>query len=222
MPALTIENLTVDIPDGRRLLGVPALRVAQGECLAIKGPSGAGKSTLLLALAGLVPAMQGRVLWGDVDLVKEPEAQRTAFRGRTFGIVFQNHLLFDELSAEANASLSSLFAPAGQRQSIRAKASAALSDLGLRAGVGRRTSTYSGGERQRIAVARALAGDPPVILADEPTASLDRDTADGLIADLFSDAKQNGRTLIVVSHDPSVLAAADRVITVKDGRLEAA
>lgn len=219
MPDLSITELTIDSGSGRRLLSVPALALATGRSLAIRGPSGAGKSTLLFALAGLVAGTSGRLVWGQTDLVGLSDVARTAFRGATFGIIFQDHLLFEELSANNNASLAALYAPRRKRPAIAAAAKQILTDLNVPLHEARSVVSYSGGERQRIAVARALATDPPVILADEPTASLDRKTADALIADLLDGAARAGRTLICVSHDPALIDACDHVLTIEDGRV---
>lgn len=216
---LTVSALRVEGTSGRTLLEVPHLGLPQGRSLAIEGPSGAGKSTLLFALAGLIPVAEGQVTWGDVDVAALPDRDRTAFRGETMGLVFQDHLLFEELSAATNAGLASLYAPRSKRAKIAATARAALRDLDVPSDTGRDIARYSGGERQRIALARALASDPPILLADEPTASLDRARADALIEDLFAQCRAKKRTLIVASHDPHLLAAADEVVRLEEGRL---
>lgn len=215
---LAISGLRVAAPDGRVLLSVPRLDLAAGASLAIRGPSGAGKSTLLHALAGLLTA-EGEVRWGTTDLLTLSAAGRAAFRRMHVGLVFQDFLLFEELGAEANAALAAGFAPAPQRAAIRQRARAALSRLGLGDATGRLAASFSGGERQRIAIARALAHDPAVILADEPTASLDRAAANRLIDDLVALARDEGRTLIVVSHDAALTERLDRAIDIVDGRL---
>ena len=217
MPDLTVKDLMVESATGRCLLSVPSLVVPKGTSLAIRGPSGAGKSTLLFALSGLIAATSGQVKWGDTDLVGASDQTRTAFRGATFGLIFQDHLLFEELPAETNAALAALYAPRERRAGIQRKATEILTDLTVPWQETRNVTSYSGGERQRIAVARALATDPPVILADEPTASLDRKTADALIADLVGGAQTSGRTLIIVTHDPVLMDAVDHVLTIEDG-----
>lgn len=214
---LSVAGLTVRAPGGRVLLSLPALDLAAGASLAVRGPSGAGKSTLLFALAGLLEAT-GRVCWGTTDLLGLPAAGRAAFRRAHVGLVFQDFLLFEELGAEANAALAAGFAPAPRRAAIRDRARQALSRLGLGDLAGRPAASFSGGERQRIAIARALAHDPAVILADEPTASLDRAAADRLIDDLVALARDEGRTLIVVSHDAALTGRLDRTIEIVDGR----
>jgi len=216
---LEVSGLEVRAASGRVLVAVPHLAVAAGEAVALRGPSGAGKSTLLYALAGLVRAQAGAVRWDGQDLAAMAEARRAAFRRDNVGFVFQDHLLFEELSAAGNAALAAAYAPRGARARIREAAQAGLARMGLGAAGRRRAATLSGGERQRVAMARALAADPGIVLADEPTASLDRANADRLIADLVGLARAAGRTLIVVSHDAHMHAAADRVIDMADGRL---
>ncbi|MCH2077295.1 MAG: ATP-binding cassette domain-containing protein [Rhodobacteraceae bacterium] len=219
MMDLTVKDLVLRSPSGRRLLDIPALAVPAGGVLAIAGRSGAGKSTLLFAVAGLTPVTAGSVTWGAKRLSALTEDDRTAFRREAVGMVFQDNMLFEELSAAENAALGALYAPRPTRGSVKEAASAALGAFGLAGADTRRAESYSGGERQRIAVARALSTDPAIVLADEPTASLDRATADALIADLMSNARDRGRTLVVASHDPALLSAADKVVTLEDGRL---
>lgn len=221
MLALSVDSLVIEAVSRRRLLDVPALSVPAGGTLAIEGRSGAGKSTFVYALAGILPATSGDISWGTHHLSAISEEARAHFRRAHLGIVFQDHLLFEELSAAENADLASLYAPKRARAEIAAKSVALLDRLGLPGDHRRGVDTLSGGERQRVALARALAGDPPVLLADEPTASLDRRTADALISDLLSEARDKRRTVIIASHDPILLAAVDRVVRIEDGRLKA-
>lgn len=215
---LSIRDLKVRAK-GRVLLSVPALDLAAGSLTAIRGPSGAGKTTFLHALAGLVAAT-GRLDWGQTDLAALSQARRTRFRSQNIGMIFQDFLLFEELTARDNALVAAAFRP--DRAALAARADALLARLGVADLAARRADLLSGGERQRIAVVRALAHDPAILLADEPTASLDRATADRLIGDLTRLARKEGRTVVVVSHDEHVWAAMDRVLTVRDGLLEAA
>jgi len=214
-----LEGVSLRGEGGRQVLDIPQLRIAAGAAVVLRGPSGAGKSTLLHVLAGLIAPQAGRVLWGGTDIAALREGPCAAFRRATIGLVFQEAFLFEELSAQENAALSALYAPAAARGDIAARAGAALGRLGLGGADGRASASYSGGERQRIAVARALASDPAVLLADEPTASLDRANADRLAVDLIALAREAGRTLIVASHDPALHALADRVIDLRDGRI---
>jgi ABC-type lipoprotein export system ATPase subunit len=196
------------------LLTLPALTLTAGQALAIRGPSGAGKSTLLFAMAGLTLGTSGRISWGETDILALNAARRAAFRRLNIGLIFQDHQLFEELSALDNAAIMASFAP--DRAAIRTRAAAALEALGI-TDLYRRAESFSGGERQRIAVARALAHDPAILLADEPTASLDRANADRLIADLMALVRRDGRSLIVVSHDPALHDAADAILDLADG-----
>jgi ABC-type lipoprotein export system ATPase subunit len=189
--------------------------------VAVRGSSGAGKSTFLHVLAGLLRPRKGSVHWGDTDIAATTEAGRAAFRRANLGIVFQDFLLFDELGAEGNAAIAQAFAPQADRPRLRGAAADWLARMGLGTAGGRSVASFSGGERQRIAVARALSGDPAVILADEPTAALDRANADALADDLVRVAVAGGRMLIVVTHDPAIVGRMNRVIDFADGRVVA-
>ncbi len=215
--ALHVRDLTVASRRGRLLLTLPELDLPAGGLLGVRGPSGAGKSTFLNALSGLLDA-KGRVQWGETDIASLSPDRRTAFRAAQMGMIFQDFLLFEELSAEANAALTAQFAPAANRPGILSRARDRLSRLAVPSGA-RTVESFSGGERQRVAVARALASDPQVILADEPTAALDRTAADRLVADLVSLCRDGGKTLVVVSHDLHLLDAMDRVVTIEDGQV---
>ncbi|MGX1097770.1 ABC transporter ATP-binding protein [Amorphus sp. MBR-141] len=216
---LAIDGLTVTGDGNRTILSVGRLRVAAGETIGVRGPSGAGKSTLLHALAGLVTAASGTVRWGETDIAALSDGGRSAFRRDRIGMVFQDYLLFEELTPLANAALAGAYAPRRRRAAIDARACAVLDRLGIGTRGTRSVASFSGGERQRVAVARALATDPAIVLADEPTASLDRAAADALIDDLVRLARDGGTTLIAVSHDPALHARMDRLVDVVDGRL---
>lgn len=214
---LRVRDLKVTGELGRPILQVDNLDLAPGQALGVTGASGAGKSTLLLALAGLIESASGQISWGSHDLLSMRTARLSAFRSRFIGLIFQNFLLFDELDATANASLQALFVPKAKRSQIRDRAGQLLADFGIDHG-NRTVDSFSGGERQRVAVARALAHDPPIILADEPTANLQRPAADALTNDLLAEVSQRGRTLIVVSHDERLLSRIDHVLELSDGR----
>ncbi|MGZ9811366.1 ABC transporter ATP-binding protein [Pseudoroseicyclus sp. H15] len=213
---LALRDLTVEA-GGRRLLTLPALDLAAGQALAITGPSGAGKSTLLFALAGLVPATSGHIVWGEDEITAMSPAARARWRRGRVGLVFQDHQLFDEMSALDNAALSAAYAPPAERAALRAGAAHWLERLGLGDKTGQLAASLSGGERQRVSIARALAGNPAVLLADEPTASLDRTSADRLIADLAALAGE--RTLVAVSHDAGLVAALGARLEIRDGQM---
>ncbi|WP_306117451.1 MULTISPECIES: ABC transporter ATP-binding protein [unclassified Roseitalea] len=218
---LRAHDVKVRAPGGRTILSVDHLKVPAGTAIGVRGPSGAGKSTLLYAIAGLAGDVSGRIAWGDTDMVALTHGARAAFRRSKMGFVFQDFLLFEELSALGNAALAASYVhDSGARQAICERARQHLEDLGL--GDNRRkVDSFSGGERQRVAIARALANDPPVLLADEPTASLDRPTADRLVDDLVALTRSGGKTLVAVSHDPALHERMDRVIDIIDGNLAA-
>ena len=218
---LEVANLRVAGSQGRTILAIDSLTLAPGESLGVRGPSGAGKSTLLCALAGLLRRAEGRVAWGETDLLALRPGARTRFRRERMGLVFQEALLFEELGARANAALAAGYAPHARRRGMAARAREELARLCVPAGR-RRVSTFSGGERQRIAIARALCAAPAVLLADEPTASLDRETGASLVADLLARTRRDGVSFIAVSHDDALLDAMDRVVTIKSGELVAA
>lgn len=215
---LMVEGLIVRSKNGRELLSVPLLEIAPGEAVVVKGPTGAGKSTLLYALSGLLGGIEGSVRWGTRNIYEMSKAKRAEFRRGSIGFVFQDPLLLEELDAFGNAALPSVFAPRGDRSNIRMLAADALDRLGLTGQFSQKVAQQSGGERQRVAVARALANNAPVLLADEPTASLDRGAADALIDDLMRLTHDDGRTLIAVSHDARFQDAAPRLLELRDGR----
>lgn len=215
MKALLARDISVTA-SGRQLLRVKALDLPAGSLTGVAGPSGAGKTTLMNALAGLVP-VAGSLRWGETDLAQLSQSARTRFRRGNIGMIFQDFLLFEELSALENATVARAFNP---DPAIPARAAELLDRLGIKALTHARADRLSGGERQRVAVARALAHDPAILLADEPTASLDRAAADRLIDDLARLAREGGRTVVIVSHDPAVQAAMDLVLTIRDGVLQ--
>lgn len=216
---LHVKGLVIKAGDERSLLEVPDLELPAGGTLAVTGPSGAGKSSLLHALAGLLRPFQGQVLWGGIDLAGLSEPARARFRRERLGLVFQDFLLFEELGAFGNAAVAACFAPARERPKIEARAKGWLGRLGLGERAERSVRNFSGGERQRVAVARALAHSPSVILADEPTASLDRASADRLIDDLVEVATAEGSTLIAVTHDLGLVRRLGREVKLADGRV---
>ncbi|EPX85295.1 ABC transporter ATP-binding protein [Salipiger mucosus] len=215
---LSVRALDVTSDRNRRLLSIPELEAPAGALIGVRGASGAGKSTLLYALAGLLERASGSVRWGDTDLLSLGPERRAAFRAGHIGMIFQDFLLFEELDALANASVTALFRKRSERAALRARSAERLTRLGLDAGV-RSVASFSGGERQRVAIARAVAAEAPILLADEPTASLDRAAADRLIEDLVAMTRETGTTLVAVSHDLHLIERMDRVLTVSDGAL---
>lgn len=218
---LDLLDLRVTNARGRVLLDAPALSVLPGEAVGIRGPSGAGKSTLLFALAGLLPEATGQVRWGKTQMLALSPEARAGFRAAHMGLIFQDFLLFEELGAAANAGMGALFRHRSARATLKTRAAKILARLGV-SDEPRNVASFSGGERQRVAVARALAHDPSILLADEPTASLDRAAADRLVDDLTTLARTQGKTLITVSHDRALLERMDRVLTIENGQLSEA
>jgi putative ABC transport system ATP-binding protein len=212
----------IEARDVRKSFGqTPALRgasvaVGQGEILAIMGPSGSGKSTLLHCLAGIYAPDGGEVWFDGNHLDTLDEAARTRLRRTAFGFVFQFGQLVPELTAADNVAMPLLLNRVRRRTAYQT-ASSWLERLGVGGKDGRRTGELSGGEAQRVAIARALAIDPKVIFADEPTGSLDSLTGEKVMDLLVSLAREQGTTVIIVTHDARVAAYADRVVMVRDG-----
>jgi putative ABC transport system ATP-binding protein len=199
----------------------PALRgasvaVAGGEILAIMGPSGSGKSTLLHCLAGIFTPDRGEVWFDGSRLDTMSEADRTRLRRTAFGFVFQFGQLVPELTAADNVALPMLLNRVSRRAAYKS-AGLWLDKLGLGDKGGRRTGELSGGEAQRVAVARALGLGPTLIFADEPTGSLDSLTGEKVMDLLVGLAREGGTTVVLVTHDARVAAYADRVVLVRDG-----
>lgn len=215
---LTIAGLVHRFEGGAAALDIDQMTVGTGELTVIVGPSGSGKTTLLYVLSGLLRPSAGVVRWGDLDIGGLPEGQRDRWRRRHAGFVFQNFNLIEDMSPLANVTLAAHFS-AWSDAGVRRRGRQLLEEFGV-ADEKRRVDTYSRGEQQRIALARALVFDPPIIFADEPTASLDTGNAQTMAAMLQGLARA-GRTIIAVSHDPVLIGAADRVVRLSHGRLAA-
>jgi putative ABC transport system ATP-binding protein len=195
-----------------------SLRVAAGEILAIMGPSGSGKSTLLHCLAGIFRPDSGEVWFDGRRLDELSESKRTELRRTAFGFVFQFGQLVPELSAADNIALPLLLNRV-QRKAAYQQAGRWLRRLGLDGLGGRRTGELSGGEAQRVALARALVTHPKVLFADEPTGSLDSLTGEMVMDMLVDTARQEGATVVLVTHEGRIAAYADREVMVRDGRI---
>ena len=202
----------------RALQGVD-LDIAAGEFLVIMGPSGNGKTTLLNCCSGIDDIDDGQILIDGRDLAAMSDRAKTAHRAERMGFVFQSFNLIPVLSAVENCELPLL--AAGRRASeARRRAEELLARVGLSDRGRHRPAELSGGEQQRVAIARALVAEPAVVWADEPTGNLDSRTAESVM-ELFEEVNAAGQTLAVVTHDPSIGARADRVVTVSDGRIVA-
>jgi putative ABC transport system ATP-binding protein len=194
------------------------LKVARGEFTAVMGPSGSGKTTLLNCLSGLDTIDGGQVLIEGQDIHTMSDAKRSKRRAQTMGFVFQSFNLIPVFSAAENVELPLLLAgrPASE---ARRRAEETLARVGLSDRINHRPMELSGGEQQRVTIARALAGVPAIVWADEPTGNLDTETA-GAIMDLLSDLNREGLTLVLVTHDPAIAQMASRLITMRDGEIE--
>jgi len=194
------------------------LAVERGEMLAIVGASGVGKSTLLHVLGGLDEFEQGSVHIGDAAIEQMSDEERVAFRNRHVGFVFQFHHLLPEFTAQENVEMPLLIGrrAAGER---RDRATAVLSRVGLSGRADHRPGALSGGEQQRVAVARALVARPSLLLADEPTGNLDEATASDLQRLIREMHAEHGLTSIIVTHNPVLAASCDRVLKLEAGRL---
>jgi putative ABC transport system ATP-binding protein len=203
----------------------PALRgasieVESGEILAIMGPSGSGKSTLLHCLAGILVPSSGDVLYEGTKVNALNEAQRSVLRRDHFGFVFQFGQLVPELTAAENVALP-LMLSGMRRAAALDRAHGYFERLGLDGLERRRSGELSGGQAQRVALARALVAEPKVLFADEPTGSLDSLTGEQVMDLLVGTAREQGTTVILVTHEPRVAAYADHEVVVRDGRVNA-
>lgn len=221
MPDLVVEALRVTFPGlAAPVLDIPALTIAAGERVAITGPSGSGKSTLINMLTGLDRPTAGHVLWDGLDITGLSEGWRDRWRAAHVGLVMQDFHLFPGLDALENVLLPARLGRMRVPADTKIRASALLERVGL-SRPDQSIETLSRGEMQRVAVARALLGRPGILIADEPTASLDAE-AGGVVADLLVElAASEGATLIAVTHDERLAARAERRIALKSGRIVA-
>ena len=204
--------------DGLEVLRGVSLQVAPAEIVAIVGPSGAGKTTLLQIMGSLESPDSGSVCYDGTDLFRMSRKQLAAFRNRNIGFVFQFHSLLPEFTMLENVAMPALIGGESRAEAER-RAMELIDYMGLRARAGHRPSQLSGGERQRAAVARALINNPKVVLADEPSGSLDRTNRDELHRLFFDLRRDRGQSFVIVTHDDSLAAMADRTIRMADGRI---
>ena len=218
---LYVKNLhksyQVGAPSYEVLKGV-SLSVAQGEFVAVMGPSGSGKSTLLHALAGIIKPTAGTVIFRGADLSRMSDAERTKLRRNDFGFVFQSGQLLPELPAVENIALPMMLDGMPYRTATDT-AILWLERMGLRALATHRPGEMSGGQMQRIAIARALAVKPAVVFADEPTGALDYVTGKAILKLLQDTCREKGMTVIVITHNSALTPMADRVIKIRNGKV---
>ena len=217
-PAIEVIDLVKEFDGGRiRALDGLSLRVESGEFVAITGRSGCGKSTLLHLLAALDVPTSGRINVNGRDLATIGHLNE--YRRSEVGLVFQMHNLLPHLTAMQNVEVAMLGTGRHHRD-MRERAMALLAEVGLGDRKTNRPPQLSGGERQRVAIARALANNPAVMLADEPTGSLDSESVSSVLDLMRQVQREHGTTMLMVTHDPFLAAATDRIIRMRDGRLE--
>ena len=214
-------NYSLDVA-GRPLhiLKHVSLTVAPAEVVAIVGPSGSGKTSMLMLLAGLERATSGSVTVNGHALGSLGEDDLARFRRKTMGIVFQSFHLIPSLTAHDNVGLAlEIASPELSMSQVRERAAAALEAVGLGKRLDHRPSALSGGEQQRVGLARAMVANPPLLLADEPTGNLDQETGALVVELMFGLARQQGTAVVLITHDPALAARADRMLTMTAGEL---
>ena len=225
-PVISARSVTKTYGPNTVLRGV-SLDIYPGESVAIMGPSGSGKTTLLHVLAGIITMDSGSVHIttphpgagpNTVDLSSLTEKQRTALRAGSFGFIFQQGLLVPELTTEENVALAAMLAGTPREQASMA-ATHLLSQLGLGTMLQRRIGELSGGQAQRVAIARSQVTGAPITFADEPTGALDTATAQEVMNLLLALIPQQGKTLVIVTHDPNIAAQCSRTIHLLDGQI---
>jgi ABC-type lipoprotein export system ATPase subunit len=219
-PVIDARDVVKTYDEGRtRALDGATLRIDKGEFVSITGPSGCGKSTLLHAIAALEEPDSGEIYVNGEEITHQRDLSR--YRAREIGLIFQLHNLLPNLTASENVQVPMYELPVSARDR-RKRAEELLALVGLQGKENKRPPQLSGGERQRVAIARALANEPPIILADEPTGNLDSKASAQVIGVLRDIQRNQGVTLVLVTHDPEVADVADRTVHMLDGRIERA
>jgi putative ABC transport system ATP-binding protein len=222
-PTLSVRNLEKKVALGRETINIlrgVSFDLLRGEMVALMGPSGSGKSTLLGIVSGLDSPSAGEVILDGDNIGTLSERNLASLRARKVGMVFQSYNLIPTLTALENVQLP-LYVP-GRNGHDPARAEQLLADVGLGHRLGHRPSQLSGGEQQRVAVARALVSDPPLLVADEPTGNLDTETGAALLSLLLELRVRHGTTILVATHNDDVAHLADRVLRMRDGNLVSA
>jgi len=217
---IDISNLHLSLEGGAGRVNILRgidLQIQRGETLSIVGPSGAGKTTLLMALAGLEQISSGEIVISGTRLKELSEDDLARFRRRQIGIVFQSFHLIPTMTALENVALPLEFS---QADHIQSRALEALKATGLEPRAAHYPGQLSGGEQQRVALARAFVADPALILADEPTGNLDRETGEMVMELLFRLQREQGTTLMLITHDPNLAKRCRKTLRMADGRLE--
>ncbi|MEK4869688.1 ABC transporter ATP-binding protein [Niallia sp. FSL W8-1348] len=219
---IQVKNLTKEFLQGQErteVLKDVSLQIKEGEFVAIMGPSGSGKSTLLQLLGGLDVPTEGEIIINNSYLNNMTEKERTIFRRKNIGFIFQNYQLLPNLSVEENIAFP-LHADGNLTKEKKQVILELLNSVGLK-GLGRkRANLLSGGQQQRVAIARSLVSKPTVLLADEPTGNLDRNTAEDILGLITKFNREYNQTIIMVTHDIFAAGFADRIILFKDGVID--
>ena len=223
VPVIETNKANLELMSGKSMLHIlkdVTFQVMGGEVTAVVGPSGSGKTSLLMILGGLERATTGKVVVAGQDISTANEDQLAIFRRNNLGILFQNFHLIPSMSALENVSLALEIAETGQSiRQIRDQAATALEEVGLGDRMTHVPSALSGGEQQRVGLARAMVTSPKLMLADEPTGNLDQDTGAMVIDLMFNLARQKGAAVLLITHDRSLAAKADRMLTMNHGQL---
>ena len=217
---MDVRNITKNLPLGHERIDILkgiSFQIMSGEFISIVGPSGSGKSTLLGIIAGLDNPTTGQVLIDNVDITRMTEGKLAVVRNSKIGIVFQAFNLIPTLTAQENVEVPLYVGKHKGSPSARAQELLAL--VGLSHRLGHRPNQLSGGEQQRVAIARSLATDPAIVIADEPTGNLDAHNGENVLKLIAELRQQTGKTFIIATHDPVVASHADRAIRIVDGKI---
>ncbi len=215
---IEIKNLVKTYVNGSletKVLKHLNLDIYEGEFVAIMGKSGAGKSTLMYQISLLDTPTSGEIIFDGIDILKLSEYERTQFRLKKLGYVFQDYALIPELNAEENIMIPMLM-QGGEEKQAREKSHGILDIIGMRGKYSNRPNQLSGGEQQRVSIARAVAHNPQVLFADEPTANLDTVSSEAVL-DLLKQFHNEGQTIVMVTHEPEYTSYCDRIIYLEDG-----
>ncbi len=222
-PVVATAAMNLQLQSGKTPLHILkdiAFSMAPGEVVAVVGPSGSGKTSLLMVLGGLEQATNGSVSVAGTTVTGRSEDELAIFRRQHLGILFQNFHLIPSMTALENVALALEIAETGQTyRQIMEAATKALQAVGLGDRLDHRPSALSGGEQQRVGLARAIVNKPKLLLADEPTGNLDQDTGAKVIEMMFTLARENGTAVFLITHDPALARRADRVLAMNHGRL---
>ncbi len=221
-PVLELSGITKDFGSGgvvTRVLHGVDLRVSAGELVAIIGPSGSGKSTLLNLIGDLMPPTSVALTVAGRDVLRMSDGELTAFRGKKIGFVFQFHHLISGMTSAENLIMPLVIERGRAEGGMRERALASLTEVGLAHKLDARPGEMSGGEQQRVAVARALIHDPPLVLADEPTGNLDTENSENIFELMRRYNRERRTAIILVTHDPRIAQRCDRIVEVIEGRI---